>query len=130
VTDDNGDPPAHLDRPWHDQQPLVLAAGAAGLALLALLVFAVIHTSGKSSRTPDTVAPEPATSSAASCTRVASTTSYTVPSVQTSQENPVVTAPSREQLSTDGPGAETTTSAPTTPIDPYLTTTPPRAGHV
>ena len=51
------------DGSWHDQQPVIVAAGVAGLVLLALLVWAVIHTANKSSRPPEPVefAPSSAT---------------------------------------------------------------------
>ena len=42
------------DGSWHDQQPVIVAAGVAGVVLLALLVWAVIHTANKSSRPPRT----------------------------------------------------------------------------
>jgi hypothetical protein len=38
------------DGSWHDQQPVIAAAGVAGVVLLALLLWAVIHTANKSSR--------------------------------------------------------------------------------
>ena len=50
---------------WHDQQPVIVAAGVAGLVLLALLVWAVIHTANKSTTPPEPVdfPPSSATSS-------------------------------------------------------------------
>jgi hypothetical protein len=111
------------DGSWQDQQPLILAAGGAGLVLLALLVWAVIDTSAHS-RVPDTVqfAPSSATSSTYT-TKSTSSTSYSVPRVQTSQDNPVV--PGR---ATDTPG--TTAETPTTTTNPYVTTTTSIAGHI
>jgi hypothetical protein len=107
---------------------MIVAAGVAGLLLLALLVWAVIHTTNKSSRPPGPVefGPSSATSSTYT-TKTTSSTSYTVPSVQTSQDNPVVTGP--PESSPNAPrGPETTTDAPTT--NPYPTTTPTNAGHI
>jgi len=50
-----------------------------------------------------------------------------VPSVQTSQDNPVVTGP--PESTADAPGRpETTTDTPTT--NPYPTTTPNNASHI
>jgi len=91
------------DSSWHDQQPVILAAGVAGLLLLALLVWAVIHTANWSTRPPDPVefAPSSATSSTYT-TESTSSTSYSVPSVQTSQDNPVVTGP--PESTADAPG--------------------------
>jgi hypothetical protein len=43
------------DGSWHDQQPVIVAAGVAGVVLLALLLWAVIHTANKSSRPPEPV---------------------------------------------------------------------------
>ena len=116
---------------WLDQQPVIVAAGVAGLVLLALLVWAVIHTANKSSRAPEPVdfPPSSATSSTYTTTTTSSTT-YTMPSVQTSQDNPVVTGPTPPSTPSDeGPGdLETTT--PTTTTNPYPTTTPTNAGHI
>jgi hypothetical protein len=116
------------DGSWHDQQPVIVAAAGAGLVLVALLVWAVIHTANKSSRPPGPgeFAPSSATSSTYT-TETTSSTSYTVPSVQTSQDNPVVTGP--PEPSADAPGGPaTTTDTPTT--NPYPTTTPTNAGHI
>jgi hypothetical protein len=120
--DDDGD--------WHDQQPVIVAAAVAGLALLALLVWAVIHTANKSSGLPEPVdlAPSSATSSTYT-TKSTSSTSYTVPSVQTSQDNPVLTGPPESAPPSDGPGGDETTTQTTT-TNPYLTTTPTNAGHI
>jgi cytoskeletal protein RodZ len=118
------------DGSWHDQQPVIVAAGVAGLVLLALLLWAVIHTSANS-RVPDTV-PIPSSSDTLSTYTTSSTssTSYAVPSAVTSQDNPVVTGPT-ESSPRDGPGGPgTTTETPTTTANPYVTTTPPIAGHV
>jgi len=52
-----------------------------------------------------------------------------VPSVQTSQDNPVVTGPPTSTPSDDGPGGDETTAS-TTATNPYLTTTPTNAGHI
>ena len=116
------------DGSWHDQQPVIVAAGVAGLVLLALLLWAVIHTS-QNSRVPDAVpfAPSSATSSTYT-TRTTSSTSYTVPSVQTSQDNPVVPGPT-DSSATEAPGGDEPTTSTTT-TNPYLTTTPTNAGHI
>jgi len=115
---------------WHDQQQVIVAAGVAGLVLLALLVWAVIHTANKSSRPPEPVefAPSPATSSTYTTSSTPSS-SYTVPSVQTSQDNPVVTGPSQSTPPAGGPDDDEMTT-PTTTSNPYLTTTPTNAGHI
>jgi cytoskeletal protein RodZ len=113
------------DGNWHEQQPVIVAAGVAGLVLLALLVWAVVHTSANS-RVPDTVSiPSSSDTVSTYTTSSTSSTTYSVPSVQTSQDNPVVTGPTP---SSDGPN--TTTDTPTTTANPYLTTTTPNAGHI
>ena len=119
--DDDGD--------WHDQQPVILAAGAAALVLVAILVWAVINTS-ENARVPDAVpfAPSSATSSTYT-TKSTTSTSYTVPSVQTSQYNPVVPAPPPSTSADDDP-ADAETAPTTTIYNPYLTTTPTNAGHI
>jgi len=106
-----------------------MAAGAAGLVLLALLVWAVVHTANNS-RVPDAV-PIPS-SSATSLTYTTSSTSstgYSRPGVQTSQNNPVITGPTESSPSDDRPGDDETTT-PSTTTNPYLTTTPTNAGHI
>jgi hypothetical protein len=116
---------------WQDQQPVIVAAGVAGLVLLALLVWAVVHTANKSSRPPEPVdfPPSSATSSTYT-TKTTSSTSYTMPSVQTSQDNPVVTAPPRPTPPDEGPTDFETTTTMWTPTNPYPTTTPTNAGHI
>ena len=78
---------------WHEQQPLIVAAGVAALILVALLVYAVIRTSD-SSQSPATL-PVPSSSATPSTftTPSTSTTSYSVPRVTTSEDNPVVNPP-------------------------------------
>ena len=106
-----------------------MAAAVAGLLLVALLVWAVIHTANKSTRPPEPeeFAPSSATSSTYT-TESTSSTSYTVPSVQTSQDNPVVTGPPASTL--DSPGGPETTTTETSTVNPYPTTTPTNAGHI
>jgi hypothetical protein len=118
------------DGSWHDQQPVIVAAGVAGVLLLAILVWAVIHTASNSSRPPGPLdlPPSSATSSTYT-TSSTSSTSYTLPSVQTSQDNPVPTGPPASTPSDDGPGDDQTTST-TTSTNPYPTTTPTNAGHI
>jgi hypothetical protein len=125
VTLDDDDEPQ-----WHDQRQVVIAAGAAALVLLALLVWAVINTS-HSSMTPNTPAPETsvATSSGPHTSKTTSSTSYSVPSVQTSQDNGVVSGPPGESTSAGVPGGRET-DTPTTTANPYPTTTPTNAGHI
>ena len=116
---------------WQDQQPVIVTAGVAALVLLALLVWAVVHTANKSSRPPEPVdfPPSSATSSTYT-TKTTSSTSYTVPSVQTSQDNPVLTGPPRPTPPDEGPGDIETTTTMWTPTNPYPTTTPTNAGHI
>ena len=118
------------DGSWHDQQPAILAAGVAGLVLLALLVWAVIHTANQSSRPPEPVdlAPSSAPSSTYT-TKSTTSTSYTVPRIQTSQDNPGVTGPPESTPPADGAGGDETTTS-ITATNPYLTTTPTNAGHI
>jgi cytoskeletal protein RodZ len=119
------------DGNWHDQQPVILASGAAALVLVALLVWAVIHTANQSSRPPEPVdlAPSSATSSTYT-TKSTTSTTYTVPSVQTSQDNPVAPVPPLSTAPDDGPGDAETTTPTATIYNPYLTTTPTNAGHI
>jgi hypothetical protein len=119
VSDDDGS--------WHDQQPVIVAAGVAGLVLLAILVWAVIHTAENSSTPPAPVEFDPSAATSSTYTTTStSSTSYTVPSVQTSQDNPVITGPAQ---SSPTPTYETTQTTTTT-TNPYPTTTPTNAGHI
>jgi cytoskeletal protein RodZ len=115
------------DGSWHDQQSVIVAAGVAGVLLLAILVWAVIHTASNSSRPPEPLDLPP--SSSTYTTSSTSSTSYTLPSVQTSQDNPGPTGPPASTPSDDGPGDDQTTST-TTSVNPYPTTTPTNAGHI
>jgi hypothetical protein len=112
---------------WHDQRPIVMTAGVAALILVAILVYAVSCTSD-SSKVPETV-PIPTSSATPSTytTPSTSTTSYSVPSVQTSEDNPVAPGPpasgtTSEESSSEEPSDELSTT------DPYATTTSSSAG--
>jgi hypothetical protein len=96
--------------------------------LLALLVWAVIHTANKSSRPPRTRGIRPVVRHVVDVHDEFDVEhEHTVPSVQTSQDNPVVTGP--PESTADAPGRpETTTDTPTT--NPYPTTTPNNASHI
>ena len=50
-----------------------------------------------------------------------------MPSVQTSEDNPVVPAPGQ---TTGEDSEDDTTDSPTTTTNPYGTTTPTNAGHI
>lgn len=115
---------------WHDHPGVIWAAGAAALALVGLLVFAVLRVSGGSSLLPGDAPPVPTYATTSSSDKSTSTsTSYTVPSVQTSEDTgPPVTIPSTEDDSGSDDSESTTTS--TTIYNPYGTTTPTNAGHV
>ena len=114
------------DGSWHDKQELILAAGVAGVILLALLVWAVMYTANKSSPSQVELPPSSATSSTYTTPSTSSTT-YTVPSVQTSEDNPVPTGPAPPSTPDFTDDAETTTE---TTVNPYPTTTPTNAGHI
>ena len=118
---------------WHDHRGVVWAAGAAALALVGLLVFAVIRTSGDSSRPPDFMPPDTSDSSSepSTWTTSSTTTSYPVPSVQTREPDEAVPGAPTDGPTTDDSGQDTeTTTTSTTIYNPYNTTTPTNAGHV
>jgi hypothetical protein len=81
--------------------------------------------------TPNTPTPETsvATSSGPHPSKTTSSTSYSVPRVQTSQDNGVVSGPPGESTSAEVPGGRETLT-PTTTTNPYPTTTPTNAGHI
>jgi hypothetical protein len=115
---------------WHDHHQVMVAAGVAGVVLLAILVWAVIHTADNSLQPPGPVdLPTSSATSSTYTTSSTSSTSYTVPSVQTSQDNPVPTGPQASTPSDDGPGGDDPTTQPTF-TNPYPTTTPTNAGHI
>jgi hypothetical protein len=118
---------------WHDREPVALAAGVAALVLLGLLTLAVIRMSH------DTTDPEPylapvgsngATTTSPTIKTLTSSSSYTVPSVQTSQDSgaPATTSSPSEAPPPGGPYTEV--PPPTTIFNPYATTTQGNAGHV
>jgi hypothetical protein len=122
---------------WQDNQSVVWAAGVAAVILLGVLIYAVVEMSGGSSDPPVPGAPLPSyatTSGSRTSTSSTTSTSYPVPSVQTSELSPgFPTAPS---ASTDQPTDQVPdldTPSPTTSttiFNPYVTTTQPAAGHV
>lgn len=116
------------DGSWHDKQEVILAAGVAGVILLALLVWAVIHTANKSTPSPGSEFPPSSATSSTYTTPSTSSTTYTVPRVQTSEDNPVLTGPPPSSTPDLPDDAETTTE--TTTVNPYPTTTPTNAGHI
>ena len=125
MTDEDGRPD------WHDQRSLVWAAGVAAAALIGLLVYAVIRVSSGSSLLPGD-APEVtsgATTPSFTSKTSSTTTSYTVPSVQTSEDTgpPLIVPSTEENPGSDDSGSPTTS---TTIYNPYGTTTPTNAGHV
>jgi hypothetical protein len=118
---------------WHDQRGVVWAAGAAAVALVGLLVVAVVRTSSGSVDLPYVAPPATSAATTAAGTTLktpSATTSYTVPSVQTSQATgPAAPGPPPEASTEDESGpTEPTTS--TTIYNPYGTTTPTNAGHI
>lgn len=121
---------------WHDSQAAVVAGGLAALVLLGLLGYGVMRVSRDSMDRPHQVV-YPSTSVAttpSSGLKTPTSTSYPVPSVQTSQETgPPVTGPPTESPSDspDGPGdSDGTQDTPTTIYNPYTTTTTANAGHI
>jgi cytoskeletal protein RodZ len=123
--DDDDDPS------WHNQKGIVFAAGAAGLVLAGLLVWAVIHSS-RGSVPSDSIPPETSSSgSSVYTTSSTSSTSYSVPTVQTSEDDTDTGAPVSSTPGQPGDAATTAQSGETTTTtNPYGTTTPTNAGHI
>lgn len=121
---------------WHDSQAAVVAGGLAALVLLALLVYGVMRVSRDSvDRPPELVYPSTSVATTpASGLKTPTSTSYAVPSVQTSQGTlPPVTAPPAESPSDDpddSGSSGVTEDTPTTIYNPYTTTTTANAGHI
>lgn len=120
---------------WHDSQGVVLAGALAALILLGLLVYGVMRVSHDSVDRPDVVFPSTSVATTPGSDRKTPTsTSYTVPSVQTSEATPPpVSEPSTESPSDDSDDsgdAEDSEDTPTTIYNPYTTTTTANAGHI
>jgi hypothetical protein len=118
-----------MDGPEH--RGVIWAAGVAAVVLLGILVFAVVRMSASMDTVRPPGSPAPPTSVAgtsATTRRTAPSTSYPVPSVQTSQAGgPVVSDPADDA---PAPDDATTSSTSATTSNPYNTTTPTNAGHV
>ena len=121
---------------WFERPPVIFSAGTAAIALVLVLIFAVMKTSQDSLAPPDSIAPPATSSTSQSWTPSSSTTtSYTLPSVQTSEQNlaPPAPPPAGREPTGEAPAEATDSDTPTTwttIFNPYVTTTPPLAGHV
>ncbi|MCV7225621.1 hypothetical protein [Mycolicibacterium komossense] len=119
---------------WHNQQSVVWSAGVAAVVLLGVLIYAVVQMASGPDRPSGPPPPLPTYQSASKTpesTSSSTTTSYPVPSVQTSQDFPGAVISPTDQPSTDVPAPDVpTTQTPTTIYNPYVTTTNPAAGHV
>lgn len=116
---------------WHQQRGVTWAAGAAAVALIVLLVVAVIRTATSSHVPAGPPGTSDVTTSGSWSQTASSSTSYTMPSVQTSDgSGPEVSAPppTGEAPQPEDPGTPTTTS--TTIANPYVTTTTQNGGAV
>lgn len=117
---------------WHDREPVALAAGVAAFVLLGLLVLAVIRMSSDASNPAPSFGPsgsDGATTTTSPTIKTLSSSSYPVPSVQTSQDSgaPATTSAAPPPEGSDVPDAP---PPPSTIFNPYSTTTQPNAGHV
>ena len=118
---------------WHDREPVALAAGVAAFALLGLLALAVIRTSEEATDPAPYLSPAGSngttTPTSPTIRTLTTTSSYTVPSAQTSEDSgaPVTTPPDAPSGGSDVPDAP---PPPTTIFNPYATTTQGNAGHV
>jgi hypothetical protein len=118
------------DEPWHENQGLVVASGVAGLVLVGVLVYAVMRVSDSSVDPPNVVYPDTSVAPTTTFTTPTTTTSYSKPSVQTSEFTPAPAGPPPDAPSGGGdlsPIVET----PTTIYNPYATpTSQGSAGHI
>lgn len=119
---------------WHDREPVALAAGVAAFGLLALLAFAVIQTSQDATNPAPYLGPvesNGATTSTSPSIKPLTSSSYDVPSVQTSQDTGAPSTTTSVAPPSDLPGGPPDTPTTLTTIfNPYATTTPQNAGHV
>jgi hypothetical protein len=127
--DDERGPGGH----WHESPATVFAGGVAALVLLGLLGYGVMRVSRDSVDPPAVVFPSTSVATTPGSTvKTPTSTSYLVPSVQTSQATaPPVTAPPPEPPSGDSGGGVVTTDTPTTIYNPYATSSSSSsAGHI
>jgi hypothetical protein len=122
------------DNGWHDNQSVVWAAGVAAVILLGVLIYAVVAMSGGPTDAPVPGAPLPSyatTSGSRTSTSSTTSTSYPVPSVQTSELSPGAPTASTDRPTDLVPDLDTPSATTSTTIfNPYVTTTQPAAGHV
>jgi hypothetical protein len=111
---------------WHKRPGAVFAAGAAGLVVIGVLVFAVLQTSRHSNTPFGTGLPTASTGQtpSAATTTTTTTTSTTGPLSTTdySSTGTASTATTPAEATTE----ETTSTGTTTMSNPYATTTTPR----
>jgi hypothetical protein len=119
---------------WHDREPVALAAGVAAFVLLALLALAVIRMSNDATEPAPYLGPvgsDGTTTTTSPTIKPLTSSSYAVPSVQTSQDTgaPLTTS---AVAPPDGPGSDVPDAPPppATIFNPYSTTTQGNAGHV
>jgi hypothetical protein len=122
------------DEPWYDNQTLVLASGVAGLVLVGLLIFAVVRVADHSVDPPDIRDLDSSVATTGSSfTTSTTTTSYSVPSVQTSELGPAPAGPPPPPAAPPSEeGAQPSTAdTPTTIYNPYApATSTGSAGHI
>ncbi|MET0473982.1 MAG: hypothetical protein ABW001_05020 [Mycobacterium sp.] len=112
---------------WHDQRGVTWAAAVAAVALIVLLVVAVLRTG--SSNAPSVAPPQVSevTTSESAVGSVSPTTSYPVPSVQTSEDASPELPSTGDATPQESPATATTS---TTTANPYVTTTTQNGGAV
>jgi hypothetical protein len=119
---------------WHDREPVALAAGVAAFVLLALLGFAVLRTSREATEPAPFYGPVPSNGAATTTTspliKTLTSSSYPVPSVQTSQYNPPPAPPSPSSSSEPPPGGPLYPEVSPTIFNPYAPPPSSNAGHL
>lgn len=117
------------DTSWHDSTQAMVTGAIAALILVGLLIYAVVRVSGGSGDRPPlpNVVPSTSSATATSGLKTPASTSYTLPSAQTSEPVPLLPPgpPAVDAPANDPPAEETST--PTTIYNPYATTTQPNA---
>jgi hypothetical protein len=125
------EPAEHVSVQWHERPGAVFAAGAAGLVVIGVLVFAVLQTSRHSDTPFGTGVPTASTGQTPSA--ALSTTTTTTSTTTTSTTGPLSTTDytstgtaSTATTPAEATTGETTSTGTTTMSNPYATTTTPR----
>lgn len=128
VLDTTRDQDAAERTPWHESDWAMAVAGAGGLLVIGLLVFAVFMTSHESTLPAQPEGTTTSTVILSTATRHTTTVATTTRSIPVTTSEP--TAPAIVTPAPTAPSESTSAAATTTMSNPYATTTVANAGAV